>query len=158
MNVARTTPAVVAGVVLVLAVGWVRGMRDKRSAVARAQRRFNRDHMNPRQRGTAGTAGATTALVRHTGRRSGRTYETPVDAVPTSDGFVVSMVYGRDTDWVRNLLAGGPAAVVHDGTEHTVAAADVVTVDDVPDAFTAGQRRIMRVFGVREALAIRTAT
>ena len=118
MSVART-PAVVAGVLLVLALLWVGGMRDKGSTVVRAQRRFNRDHMNPRQRGLAGTAGVTTALVRHTGRRSGRTYETPVDVVPTAGGFVVSMVYGPDTDWVRNIRAGGSAAVVHDGTEPT---------------------------------------
>lgn len=156
MRVTRAV-AVVAGVLLVLALGWVRGMRDKRSAVVRAQRRFNRDHMNKSQRGTAGTAGATTALVRHTGRRSGRSFETPVDAVPTREGFVVGMVYGPDTDWVRNILAGGPAAVVHDGVEHAVATAEVVSVDDVADAFTTGQRRMMRVFGVRQALTIRTA-
>ena len=157
MRVARKLFAA-AGGLLVLALLWLRGMRDKSSAVVRAQRRFNRDHMNPRQRGSAGTVGATTALLRHTGRRSGRTYETPVGVVPTPDGFVVSMVYGRDTDWVRNLEAGGPAAVIDDGTEHPVVAADVVSVDEVADAFTPGQRRTMRVFGVREALKVRTAT
>lgn len=157
MDVARTLTAA-SGAVLVLALLWLRGMRDKGSAVVRVQRRFNRDHVNPRQRGTAGTPGATTALVRHTGRRSGRTYETPVGVVPTADGFVVGMVYGSGTDWVRNLLAGGPAVVVHDGSEHPVLAADVVPVDVVADAFTAGQRWVMRVFGVREVLAIRTAT
>ena len=153
-----TVVLVVLAALMGLALAWLVGMRDKGSAVVRAQRRLNRDHMNPRVQGEAGTAGSSTALVRHTGRSSGRTYETPVDAVPTPDGFVVSMVYGRDTDWVRNVLAGGPAAVIRDGTTHPVLASDVVPVDDVTDVFTAAQRRLMRVFGISEALRIRTAS
>lgn len=154
MGVIKVLAAVV-GVAAALALLWVRGMRDKDSAVVRAQRRLNRDHLNPRQR-SAGSAGSDTAVVHHTGRRSGRTYETPVDAVPTPDGFVVGMVYGPGTDWVRNLLAGGLASVVHDGIEHPVHAAEVVAVDAVADLFTAGQLRAMKVFGVREAVVIRT--
>ncbi|WP_380165166.1 nitroreductase family deazaflavin-dependent oxidoreductase [Jannaschia sp. R86511] len=155
MSVTRTL-ALAAGGLLALVLLWLVGMRDKGSAVVRAQRRLNRDHLNPRQRGSAGVAGSTTSLVRHTGRRSGRTYETPVDALRTPDGFVVAMVYGRGTDWVRNVLAGGPAGVRHDGTEHVVTAAEVVDVADVADAFTPAQRRVGRVFGVREALVLRT--
>lgn len=156
MGVVRALAVVVAGL-LGLALVWLLGMRDKDSAVVRAQRRLNRDHVNPRQRATAGTAGSTTALVRHTGRRSGRTYETPVDAIRTPDGFVVAMVYGPDTDWVRNLVAGGPAAVIHDGAEHPVESATVVDVDEVADAFTSAQRRVGRVFGIRQALVVRTS-
>ncbi|MGJ7441067.1 nitroreductase family deazaflavin-dependent oxidoreductase [Aquipuribacter sp. MA13-6] len=156
MSVMRALAAVVAAVVGLVLL-WLVGMRDKDSTVVRVQRRINRDHMNVRVRGTAGTPGSTTALVRHTGRRSGRTYETPVDAVRTSDGFVVAMVYGPDTDWVRNVVAGGPATVVHDGTEHRVLTAAVADVDEVADAFTPSQRRVGRVFGIRQALVVRTA-
>lgn len=156
MRVGRALAAVVAALGG-FALLWLVGMRDKASAVVRVQRRLNRDHMNARVRGTAGTTGSTTALVRHTGRRSGRTYATPVDAIPTSDGFVVAMVYGRGTDWVRNVVAGGPATVRHDGNEHAVLGAEVVDVDQVAGAFTAAQRRVGRLFGIREALVVRTA-
>lgn len=156
MSVTKALAAVVAAVVG-LALLWLVGMRDKDSAVVRVQRRVNRDHMNARVRATAGTAGSRTALVRHTGRRSGRTYETPVDAIRTPDGFVVAMVYGPDTDWVRNVVAGGPAAVVRDGVEHTVVAAEVVAIDQVADAFTPAQRRNGRLFGIGQALVVRTS-
>jgi deazaflavin-dependent oxidoreductase (nitroreductase family) len=49
------------------------------------------------------------ALVHHRGRRSGRDYATPVVAIPSRDGFVIPMTYGRDVDWARNLVAGGGA-------------------------------------------------
>jgi len=45
--------------------------------------------------------------VIHQGRRSGKTYRTPVNVFRTPDGFVVALTYGPDTDWVRNVLAAG---------------------------------------------------
>jgi deazaflavin-dependent oxidoreductase (nitroreductase family) len=47
------------------------------------------------------------AIVVHRGRRSGRSYRTPVVAFRTGDGYVVSLPYGPDRDWVRNVLAAG---------------------------------------------------
>jgi deazaflavin-dependent oxidoreductase (nitroreductase family) len=46
-------------------------------------------------------------LVIHRGRRSGRRYQTPVNVFPASDGFVLALTYGPDTDWVKNVLAAG---------------------------------------------------
>ena len=45
------------------------------------------------------------AIVNHLGRRSGRRYRTPILAFPTETGFVFVLTYGRDVDWVRNLMA-----------------------------------------------------
>ena len=47
------------------------------------------------------------AIIHHVGRRSGRSYRTPVVAFRSAGGFVVPMTYGRDVDWGRNLLAAG---------------------------------------------------
>src|SRR5664280_730948 len=66
---------------------------------------------------SAGTEKSDTSIVRHVGRRSGRTYETPVVAVEHDDSFLIALPYGERTDWVRNVLAGGKADVVtHDRT------------------------------------------
>ncbi len=51
------------------------------------------------------------ALLEHVGRRSGRTYFTPVGAFPYEDGFVIGLSYGADVDWCRNVMASGHAAV-----------------------------------------------
>src|SRR4051794_26824335 len=48
------------------------------------------------------------AIVRHTGRRSGRLYRTPINAFETRDHrVVVALTYGPQTEWVQNVLASG---------------------------------------------------
>ena len=55
------------------------------------------------------------AVVHHVGRKSGRTYRTPVLAFPSAKGFVIPMPYGRDVDWARNLLAAHSGEVEQGG-------------------------------------------
>ena len=47
------------------------------------------------------------AIVTHVGRRSGRTYRTPVNVFRQGDGFLFALMYGADSDWVRNVIATG---------------------------------------------------
>jgi deazaflavin-dependent oxidoreductase (nitroreductase family) len=46
-------------------------------------------------------------VVVHVGRRSGRTYRTPVLAFHRSERFVIALTYGPRTEWARNVLAAG---------------------------------------------------
>ena len=46
-------------------------------------------------------------MLEHTGRKSGRSYRVPVNVFAATNGFVVVLFYGRDSDWVRNVLAAG---------------------------------------------------
>jgi deazaflavin-dependent oxidoreductase (nitroreductase family) len=43
----------------------------------------------------------------HRGRRSGRTYRTPVNVFEIPDWYVVALTYGPDAEWVRNVLEAG---------------------------------------------------
>jgi deazaflavin-dependent oxidoreductase (nitroreductase family) len=76
--------------------------------------RFNRVVANPVIRRFAGSIGPLT-LVKHRGRRTGRTYATPVMSFTTHGGLVVGVMYGRRSDWVRNVLATGPVEVTRRG-------------------------------------------
>ena len=51
------------------------------------------------------------AVVSHVGRRSGRTYRTPVNLFRRGDDYVIALMYGADSQWVRNVLAAGGADV-----------------------------------------------
>ena len=64
------------------------------------------------------------SLVRHVGRRSGRSYETPLLLARTSDGFVAELTYGPAVDWYRNIAAAGGCTVVHRGRSYTVDGVD----------------------------------
>ena len=72
--------------------------------------RFNRRITNPVMRTYAGRV-PSLAIVEHTGRRSGRTYHTPVNAFRTDDGFAIALTYGPDRDWVKNVQAAGGCAL-----------------------------------------------
>src|SRR5690349_1377345 len=46
-------------------------------------------------------------VVLHVGRRSGQLYHTPVNVFRWSGGYAIALTYGRDSEWVRNVLAHG---------------------------------------------------
>lgn len=66
-------------------------------------------------------------IVEHTGRRSGRTFRTPLNVFSAQDGFVIPIAYGRQSDWVRNLLAAGGGAVVHRRRRYLLSNPRIVT-------------------------------
>jgi len=46
-------------------------------------------------------------ILTHVGRKSGKLYRTPVNVFREPDGFLVALTYGRECEWVRNVLAAG---------------------------------------------------
>ena len=50
-------------------------------------------------------------VVVHTGRRSRRQYRTPVNVFRRGDRFTIAVMYGINSDWVRNVLAAGGCAL-----------------------------------------------
>jgi deazaflavin-dependent oxidoreductase (nitroreductase family) len=47
------------------------------------------------------------AVVVHRGRKSGKTFRTPLWAFRRQDGFVIALTYGPEADWVRNVISAG---------------------------------------------------
>ena len=47
------------------------------------------------------------SVVKHAGRRSGQECQIPVGAYPLGDGFVVAILDGSGSQWVRNAFANG---------------------------------------------------
>jgi deazaflavin-dependent oxidoreductase (nitroreductase family) len=72
--------------------------------------RFNRLVTNPIQ-GTYAWLLPPWAVICHRGRRSGTAYRTPVLAVTRDGVLAVAVMYGEQSDWVRNVLAGGGQVV-----------------------------------------------
>jgi deazaflavin-dependent oxidoreductase (nitroreductase family) len=74
--------------------------------------RFNRRVTNPIQRLWAGRVRGY-GIIEHVGRKSGKSYRTPVNVFRTADGFAVLIGYGLESDWLKNLLAAGNGELVH---------------------------------------------
>jgi deazaflavin-dependent oxidoreductase (nitroreductase family) len=152
---ARTAVAVAAALVGVGAVSLallVAGMRWKLPAVLDIVRRLNRSLTNPRVMRTAGTDATQTSVIQHVGRTSGRAYETPVDTIPATTGFLITLPYGTRADWVRNVLASGSATVVTRGERVDVDRPSIVATVDVEGQIPAKTLRTLRLFGVNQCL------
>jgi deazaflavin-dependent oxidoreductase (nitroreductase family) len=50
-------------------------------------------------------------VICHRGRRSGRQYRTPVNAYRRGRTLAIVVLYGEESDWVKNVLAGGAQVV-----------------------------------------------
>ncbi|HJP73845.1 MAG TPA: nitroreductase family deazaflavin-dependent oxidoreductase [Pseudonocardiaceae bacterium] len=58
-------------------------------------------------------------MIVHKGRKSGRTFRTPVNIFRAENGYVVALTYGSQSDWVRNVVAaGGCDAIMRGQTVH----------------------------------------
>ncbi|GAA5078551.1 nitroreductase family deazaflavin-dependent oxidoreductase [Nocardia iowensis] len=72
----------------------------------RALAKFNRHATNPAAGLFAGRAPGF-AILRHKGRKSGRDYRTPVAVFERDGVYRISLTYGRNADWVKNICAAG---------------------------------------------------
>lgn len=144
--------AVLAAVGAALAAVVIVGVRTRNRTFLDAFTGFQRDVLNPKALETAGTRGRPFGVIEHTGRTSGRRYETPVGPVRDGDGWVVPVVYGRETNWVKNLLAAGGGVLRVDGRRHRIDRVELVPLARTPLATTEGTA--MRLFGVTEAMRL----
>jgi deazaflavin-dependent oxidoreductase (nitroreductase family) len=130
------------------------GMRTKSPLVLNAVRRTSRATKRFPMK-SSGTPGGIASVIRHVGRTSGRSYETPVSAVLTDDGFVIALPYGLNTDWLKNVLASGSASIVHEGDTYQVAVPEIVTTAVAAPLFSAKDQRTHRRFRVEQYLLVR---
>ena len=155
-EIALVLGSVAAGVA-VIGLGYIVGMRRKSRLVLGPMIAFQRALMNPAQMRTAGSPDAYAGLVRHRGRTSGKEYATPVGIVAMEDGFLIALVYGQRTNWLRNVFAAGSAEIVHEGRTFAVEQPEVVSMAEVIGRFPASDRRGFRLLGVDHALRVRQA-
>ena len=84
------------------------------------------------------------ALVRHRGRKSGKSYETPIAVVgSTSNAVYIGLPWGRRTDWVRNLETGG-GTLAWKGRTFAVAEPAFVNKDEVLAEISGLRREVTR--------------
>ena len=125
-----------------------------RGSIQNALRLFTRT-MRPLALRSAGKEGSSTSVVRHVGRRSGRAYQAPVIAVQHDDSFLIALPYGQRTDWLKNVLAKGSAAIVTNGHTYEVDRPEVIPMAEATGYFRPREQRMHRQFHVDAALRVR---
>jgi hypothetical protein len=61
-------------------------------------------------------------ILTHVGRKSGRADRTPVNVFRTPEGFLIALTYGRESQWVRNVLAAGKCELETQGVRYRLSA------------------------------------
>lgn len=68
----------------------------------------------------ARTPGGPFSIIRHVGRKTGKTYETPLILARRGEDFVAELTYGPDVQWYRNVVAAGQCVVLYEGIEYEI--------------------------------------
>lgn len=143
--------ALLVGLVTTAAV-LLGGMRAHWAPATEAVRRLTM-LMNKGQK-AAGQAGVGYGLLRHVGRTSGKRHETPLGIERTEDGFVIAIVYGKRTQWVKNVLAAGSAEIMLEGETYRVDRPEIVPIEEANAWIPERDQRMSGLVGVTEALRL----
>ncbi|WP_228001253.1 nitroreductase family deazaflavin-dependent oxidoreductase [Nocardia australiensis] len=121
----------------------------------RALANFNRHVTNPVANRIAGRV-APLGIVVHKGRKSGRAYRTPVWVFENDGVYRISLTYGHDVDWVKNIRAAGTFELETRG--RTVELIDpVVTHDPSANWAPIGLRQVLKGIAAADYLQARAA-
>ena len=93
-------------------------------------------------------------VIHHTGRKSHKSYATPIALKPTRDGFIIPLPWGAGTDWCRNVLAEGRAVVTWHGKDHAVTAPEIVDRSVADPVYGPILRPALRLLGIKKFLKV----
>lgn len=94
--------------------------------------------------------------LEHVGRKSGKRYRTPLLVFKTHDGYAILVGYGPQTDWLKNVLAGGPVALHKRGRVVALTNPGVVSKAEAAPLVTRSSRLLYKAFPYNEAAVLLT--
>jgi deazaflavin-dependent oxidoreductase (nitroreductase family) len=128
---------------------------DTMAPIPDAVRSFNKYFLNPAMLHLAGRKHWYASVIRHTGRRSGKNYATPVVAERIADGFIVPLPYGTAVDWLRNVRAAGEATVTVGGQTYDVVSPEIIDAAAALPQLSERRRRAFARFGIDNFVKVR---
>ena len=96
-------------------------------------------------------------VIHHRGRRSGRTYATPLGMRPLNDGFVMPRTFGGNAAWYLNVEAAGSALASYRGHDYTLIDPKVIDYAVAAPAFPRYERLQFRLIGITDYVLMRQA-
>jgi deazaflavin-dependent oxidoreductase (nitroreductase family) len=95
-------------------------------------------------------------ILTHVGRKSGKLYRTPVNVFRATEGFLIALTYGRESEWVRNVLAAGGCELE---TRHVLyqLSAPTIVHDPTRRRFPFFVRIVLRLIGANDFMQLSTS-
>jgi deazaflavin-dependent oxidoreductase (nitroreductase family) len=95
-------------------------------------------------------------ILTHVGRKSGRVYRTPVNVFRAPEGFLIALTYGRDSEWVKNVLSAGGCQLETRGLVYQLSAPTIVD-DPTRRRFPLPVRMILGIIGANDFMQLSTS-
>src|SRR6202049_2321728 len=95
-------------------------------------------------------------ILTHVGRKSGRVYRTPVNVFRAPEGFLIALTYGRESEWVKNVLAAGGCQFETRRVLYQLSAPTIVH-DTTGRRFPLFVRIILRLIGASDFMQLSTS-
>jgi deazaflavin-dependent oxidoreductase (nitroreductase family) len=92
-------------------------------------------------------------ILSHVGRKSGRVYRTPVNVFRVPDGFLIALTYGRESEWVRNVLAAN-GCQLETCRERYLLSAPTIVHDPARRRFPLLVRTILGIIGANDFMQL----
>lgn len=118
-------------------------------------RTFNKHITNPLLRRFARSSRGPFAVVRHVGRRSGKSYETTIMVWSLNDGFVIALTYGPEVDWYRNIQASEHCTLLWHGSVYTVGKPEPIDAKAALPAFPRPFQLILERLGTKQFVYVK---
>ncbi len=118
---------------------------------------FNRYVTNPVQRMWAGWAPGF-GILEHVGRKSGKTYRTPLNVFDTDDGVAILLTYGPNRDWLKNITAADSARMRRHGRTFEVTNPRVMSKEEAAPSVTGRSRALFSRLPFEQAVLLRRAS
>jgi deazaflavin-dependent oxidoreductase (nitroreductase family) len=95
-------------------------------------------------------------ILTHVGRKSGRVYRPPVNVFRVPEGFLIALTYGRDSEWVRNVLAAGGCELETQGVRYRLSA-PTIAHDPTQRRFPLPVRIVLWLIGANDFMQLSTS-
>ena len=92
-------------------------------------------------------------ILTHVGRKSGRVYRTPVNVFRAPEGFLIALTYGRESEWVRNVIAAGGCKLETRGVQYELSA-PIIVHDPTRRRFPIPVRIVLRLIGADDFMQL----
>jgi deazaflavin-dependent oxidoreductase (nitroreductase family) len=93
-------------------------------------------------------------VIEHCGRKSGRSYRTPLAVIPVKGGFLLPLAWGHEPQWFQNLVHAGGATLEWRGVPYAIEQPVPTSWEEASASLNAVQRTFAPVFGVKSFVRV----
>ena len=97
------------------------------------------------------------AILSYVGRSSGKRYRTPINVFHRDGRYVFALTYGREAQWVKNVLASGTCEIQERGRTTRLATPELI-VDPTGRLVPQPVRLFLQMQGVTDYLLMTPVT